>query len=149
MGIVFWVFLVASLATVYGPRLFLMHDEELPGEDLMKRNPSLAWIGKRYPLLLDLWCLFTALIYTAIGVWFKDRVGNQIYLAVTAWLVSIAVFDGSIAFRTGVYPVPTRGKCRYVYEDGVRLRRIGLLQIFFAIVVIVVILLLIFVAPPK
>jgi hypothetical protein len=129
-----WVLLIASAITWGGPRLFFLRDnKELSGEELAVINPSFAWIGKRYPFLTILWCSVGALI-AAGTIWFKDS-GIQIYRLAAALGAYFSVVDALIAIRTGVYPMPSKGGYHYVYEDGVRLRRIGLYQLAFAIAV--------------
>jgi hypothetical protein len=143
----FLALLIASTLVWFVPRLFLMHSEELSGEELIRADPRLTWIGKGYPFLLVLWCLFLASVYIALGIWVRDRVGSRVYLLLTAWSAGVAVLDGLVAVRAGVYPMPTRLTYRYVYEDGARLRRIGVFQIAFGLVVTVAAIFLVLVVP--
>ncbi len=134
---IFWVLLVASGLIWCVPRLFFLRDnKELLGEDLAAINPSFAWIEQGYPFLIVPLILVGALIYAAANIWFANR-GPQILRLTAILTIYLSIVDSLIAIRTGVYPMPSKGGYRYIYEDGTRLRHIGLYQLFFAIAVTV------------
>ncbi len=129
---------------IYGPHFLLWRKRELSGQKLIEIGPNLGWIGKRYPLIQILWCLLTGLPYVAIGIRFRiAEEGDRLIYLIVAWLASVAILDGFIAVRTGVYPVPRPLEYLYVYENGNYLRRIGALQLSLALVVTVVAILLV------
>ena len=132
-----WALWIASALIWCVPRLFfLRNNKELSGEELTALNPSCAWIRKGYPLLMVAMLLVVALIYAIVNIWFKDR-GISIYRLGVTLITYLSIVDAIVAVRTGAYPMPSKGKYRYVYEDGMRLRRIGLYQLGFATAVTV------------
>ncbi len=132
---IFLILLIASGLIWLVPRLFIPGDnKELSAEELTAVNPSLAWIGKGYPFFMGLSLLLViTLIYVAANIWFKDR-ELQVWRLTAIWATFLSIADSLIVLCTGVYPMPTsKVDCRYVYEDGMRLRRIGLYQLIFAV----------------
>ncbi len=130
-----WILWIVSGLVWCVPRLFFLRDnKELTAEELTVINPSCAWIRKGYPFLMVGMFLVAALIYATVNIWFKDR-GIWIYRLGVTLITYLLVVDALIALRSGVYPMPSKGKYRYVYEDGMRLRRIGLYQLVFAIAI--------------
>ncbi len=130
--------LLIAYMVVHGPSFLLWRKKELSGKELIEIEPGLDWIGKRYPIVQTLWCLLTALPYIAAGIGFKIEEADRVLYLSVAWLATVAILDGFIAVRAGVYPVPRQLKYLYVYENGNYLRRIGALQLSSALVVAVV-----------
>jgi hypothetical protein len=128
---------------LYGPQIVLWCKKELSGKELIEIDPRFDWIGTRYPFIQIMWCLLTGLPYVAAVIWFKIEEGDRVLYLIVAWLATVAILDGFVAVRTGVYPVPRPLKYLYVYEDGNYLRRIGALQLSLALVVTIVAILLV------
>ena len=135
--------LLIPYLVIYGPHFLLWRKKELSGKELIEIEPRLDWIGKRYPIIQALWCLLTALPYIAVGIGFSIKERDRVLYLGVAWLATVAILDGFIAVRAGVYPVPRPLKYLYVHENGNYLRRIGALQLSSALVVTIVAILLV------
>lgn len=134
--LVFLTLAVISLGVVYGPRLPLMHNKKFSGTDLAQSQPDFAWVRSGYPLIQITWCLITALVYLLMGILFKNSLGNRGVLFFVAWFAGIGILDGLFAVYTRIYPAPIRTGYFYAYENGLRLRSIGLIQLLCGVIVV-------------
>jgi hypothetical protein len=131
------VLLIIAAVVVYSSRLILMRKEELTGKELAQAVPRLSWVGRYFPILAFGWIAFITIVCIALGLRFRAEASRGGLYLFAAALASYAVVEGLFAVRVGVYPIPMASMFYYVYEEGVGLRRTGLVYAALAFAVVV------------
>jgi hypothetical protein len=135
------VLLVIALVLVHSSWIILMRKGELTGKELAQAVPRLSWVEKGFPLLSIAWIVFIAIVCVALGLGFREKASRGLLYLGDAALASYAVAEGLFAALVGVYPIPMIERYTYVYEEGMALRRIGLVYAALAFAVVVAALL--------
>ena len=128
-SLMFVILLLAGFAVIEIPRLILWNSKEVSGYDLAD---LVAWGGDMrwaYPVLGLLWTLIMGAIHLLLFKPLEASIGSIAYCLFGSFAASFAVFEGLFAMVTGVVSTSTRFSYRYVYENGQRNRRIGLIEL--------------------
>lgn len=124
-----------GLGLLYGFQYPLRKDKELTTEEVIAIAPEAAQIRWDHQVLGTLWALASLPGLFSFDWWLNHGQGISPPI-LGLGLVSIAIFEGSFAERTGIYSVSNRLGFRYMYDNGSRIKQLGKIQKRVSIVVV-------------
>jgi len=132
------ILVIAGFVVLEIPRLILRNSKQVSGYDLADAVPWGGDIRWAYPVIVSLWTLVMLVVHVFLAQRLEASIGIQAFGLFGSWAGSLAVVEGLFAMLTGVVSTSTRFANRYVYENGQRNRRIGLLELIAGLTVMAI-----------
>ncbi|MCI0551760.1 MAG: hypothetical protein L0287_12470 [Anaerolineae bacterium] len=139
-----YLVLIVSILLLYFPLFVLDNVERMSLNELIRLNPQFTWLKRGYQFIVA--AIFLPLVVLAVYIFIhQDKFKEQFFLLFVPFVSTLSLFDGMLAFATGIYPMwVTKYTIRYWYDKEKKKTWVAEVQIGLALAMIAASLLLYF-----